>query len=393
MKSELHLCKMKTVGIFNDSFPPIMDGVALTAQKYAYWMHEKKQDVCVVTPRTPDYTDTESYPVYRYSSFPIFGRKPYRLGLPEIDSTLKTTIDKIQFGLVHAHCPFSSGITALRIARSQHVPLVASFHSKYRDDFEQSVHCKLFSRLMVKKIIRFYEKADEVWIPQPSVEETLREYGFKGKVEVVGNGNDFELLKPNTSFKKQAKNDLQIPENEIVFLFVGQLVWEKNIRMIVESLAIIKDLPFRMFFVGSGYAAGELKQLVNEAGLSSKVEFPGLISEREDLKKYYAAADLFLFPSMYDTWAIVIHEAAAMQTPSVLANKSTISTTITDNVDGFLSENSASAFALRLRQLIADPELIRKTGLRASHTISRSWENVTEEVLDRYHHLKIRMKK
>lgn len=387
----LYTNALKTVGIFNDSFPPIMDGVALTAQNYAYWMHEKNQPVCVITPRTPDYTDTEKYPVYRYSSFPIFGRKPYRLGVPEFDHSLQTTMDNIQFGLVHAHCPFSSGNTALRIARSQKIPLVATFHSKYRDDFEHAVHCKLIAKLMVNQIIRFYEKADEVWIPQASVEETIREYGFKGKVEIVGNGNDFDLLKPIAPIKKQARIDLKIPNSEMVFLYVGQLVWEKNIRMIVESLASIKDLSFKMYFVGTGYAADDLKQLVEEAGLSSKVEFTGLITERDELKKYYAAADLFLFPSMYDTWAIVIHEAAAMQTPSVLANLSTIANTVSDNVNGFLSDNNAIAFALRLRQLIANPGLIKETGLRASQTINRSWESVTDEVLDRYHHLKKRI--
>ena len=178
-----HERKLDTIGIFNDSFPPIMDGVALTAQNYAYWLNEKKQPVCVITPRTPDYTDVENYPVYRYSSFPIFGRKPYRFGFPEMDHTLQTNMDNIQFGLVHAHCPFSSGNAALRISHNQKIPLIATFHSKYRDDIEQSVHCKLVVKLMINKIIRFYEKANEVWIPQASVEETLREYGFKRKLE------------------------------------------------------------------------------------------------------------------------------------------------------------------------------------------------------------------
>lgn len=386
-----HTNALKTVGIFNDSFPPIMDGVALTVRNYAYWLTEKKQSVCVVTPRMPNYSDKEDFPVYRYSSVPIWGRKPYRLGFPQLDHSLQTSIDNTQFGLVHAHCPFSSGNTALRIAHNRKIPLIATFHSKYRSDFEQSVHCKLIVKLMIKKIIQFYDKADEVWIPQASVEETIREYGFKGKVEVVGNGNDFDLLKPIAPIKKQARIDLKIPNSEMVFLYVGQLVWEKNIHMIVESLALIKELPFSMYFVGTGYAAEDLKHWVEEAGLSSKVKFTGLITERDELKKYYAAADLFLFPSMYDTWAIVIHEAAAMQTPSVLANLSTISNTITDNVNGFLTDNNAVSFAQRLRQLIANPDLIAKTGWRASQTINRSWESVTDEVLDRYHHLKNRI--
>lgn len=384
---------LKTIGIFNDSFPPIMDGVSLTTRNYAHWLHEKHQPVCVITPRTPNYTDDELYPVYRYSSVPIYGRKPYRFGLPEIDFSFKNTIDNVQFGLVHAHCPFSSGNAALRIAKEQKVPMVATFHSKYREDFEHSVHNKFIVNLMVKEIIRFYEKADEVWISQASVEETIREYGFKGKVELVGMGNDFDTKEPIEEIKKQAREELHITGNEIVFLFVGQLIWEKNIRLIVESLAMIKDLSFKMFFIGSGYAQEGLKELVSQFGLSSKVEFVGSIADRDRLKTYYAAADLFLLPSIYDTWAIVIHEAAALQTPSVLVSKSTIGKMITDNENGFLTENSSESIALRLRELVSKPKLIRHAGLRASQTLNRTWENVTDEVLDRYQHLGMRLSK
>jgi glycosyltransferase involved in cell wall biosynthesis len=172
--------ELRTIGLFNDSFPPIMDGVSLTTQRYAYWLHKKNQKVCVVTTKSPNFIDNEPYPIYRYSSIPVFGRKPYVFGLPNIDLSFRTKIDKVSFGLVHAHCPFSSGNIALRIAKEQKVPFVATFHSKYRDDFERSVHNKQIAKLMVKKIIHFYEKADEVWISQPAVEVTIRVYGFKG---------------------------------------------------------------------------------------------------------------------------------------------------------------------------------------------------------------------
>ena len=62
------------------------------------------------------------------------------------------------------------------------MPFIATFHSKYRDDFERSVHNKSIANLMVKRIVQFSESADEVWIPQASVEETIREYGYKGKI-------------------------------------------------------------------------------------------------------------------------------------------------------------------------------------------------------------------
>ena len=375
---------IKTIGIFNETFPPIMDGVSLTAKNYAEWMHKMNQPVCVITPKAPNYNDNEPYPVYRYTSIPVIGRKPYRLGLPDIDLSFKTEISKIKFGLVHAHSPFSAGRLALNIAKKQKIPFIATFHSKFRDDFERSVHNKFIARQMTKEIIRFFEKADEVWIPQASVEETIREYGFKGSVEVVDNGNDFASNEPIEPIKRAARKALHVPENELMFLFVGQHIWEKNTRLIVESLAEIKDLPFKMFFVGTGYATADLKQLVQDLGLDSKVEFMGVITDREKLKLFYAASDLFLFPSIYDNAPLVIREAAALQTPSVLVRDSSSAENITNNFNGFLTDNSVESFSAKLRELIFSPDLINITGLNASKSITRSWESVTEEVLDRY---------
>ncbi|HEY5589437.1 MAG TPA: glycosyltransferase [Paludibacter sp.] len=385
--STIHNEELKTIGIFNDSFPPIMDGVSLTVQNYAYWLQKKNQDVCVITPKSPNYTDNEPYPVLRYTSIPILGRKPYRFGLPKMDLSFKTELDKISFGLVHAHSPFSAGNIALNIAKEQQIPFVATFHSKYRDDFEHSVHNKRIAKLMTKEVIRFFEKADEVWIPQASVEETIREYGFKGKLEVVDNGNDFANDEPVEPIKKQARIDLKLNEKDTIFLFVGQHIWEKNTRLIVESLALIKDLPFKMFFIGIGYAADDLKRMVEELNISDKVEFVGMITERQIIKKYYAAADLFLFPSIYDNAPLVIREAAALQTPSVMVEGTSSAENISNNFNGFLTENTAESFGAKLRELINSPEKIRIAGLNASQSLARSWESVTEEVLDRYQKL------
>jgi len=378
---------LRTIGLFNDSFPPIMDGVSMTLQNYAYWLNKKAQPVCVITPKSPNYTDNEPYPVLRYTSVPIIGRKPYRLGLPKMDLSFKTELNKISFGLVHAHSPFSAGNIALNIAKNQHIPFVATFHSKYRDDFEHSVHNKRIARLMTNEVIRFFEKADEVWIPQASVEETIREYGYKGKLEVVDNGNDFSSSEPVEPIKKQARKTLDINEKETVLLFVGQHVWEKNTRLIVESLELIKDLPFKMFFIGTGYAADDLKQLAEKLDLTSKVEFVGIITEREILKQYYAAADLFLFPSIYDNAPLVLREAAALQTPAVLINGSSSAENIINDFNGFLTENTMESFAAKLRELINSPEKIKIAGLNASQSLARSWESITEEVLDRYQKL------
>lgn len=376
------------IGIFNDNFPPVLDGVAITAQNYAYWLKEMGRDVSVVTPYAPNMQEVMSaatYPIYRYVSVPIPFRPPYRYGLPFLDIPFMRQWRKMNFELVHAHCPFTTGRLARQITKQQQIPLVATFHSKYRQDFEHNVQCKPIVDWMVRHIIRFYEQADEVWIPQAAVEPTLREYGFKGHVEVVENGNDFYT--PNDhidEMRAEMRAELGVAPDETMLLFVGQHIWEKNIGFILDSLALIKDKPFNLFMVGTGYAVREIRAKVKELQLQDKVTLLGNIHDRERLKRIDAAADLFLFPSLYDNAPLVVREAAAMHTPAMLIQNSTAAEIIDNDVNGFLTPNDVQMYADRIVYLMEHPEVLKRVGKKASTTISRSWENVIEEVILRY---------
>ncbi len=374
------------VGLFCDCFPPVMDGVSVCMQNYAYWMQKKVGGTCVITPNVPgaDYESLD-YKVFDYFSVPVPKRHPYVTGIAAIDPAFLAKMAKIRFKIVHAHCPFTSGAAALHLARLQNIPLVATFHSKYRDDFARVLPAAAVN-MIVKYIIDFYEKADLVWVPQASVVDVIREYGYKGRVEVMDNGSDLVADYPDSYFAG-ARTKLGIGKDEFVLLFVGQHIWEKNPRLIIEALALLKDLPFRMYFVGVGYAAEAMKALVSERGLDDKVTFVGSITDRSRLTDYYAAADLFLFPSLYDNAPLVVREAAALHTPAVMAKGATASTILTDGCNGFLVDNDASEMAALLRSLSADREKIRKVGLEASRTIVRSWEDCVDEVIRRYNAL------
>jgi len=376
------------IGIFNDNFPPILDGVALTAQNYAYWLHEKGYDVRVITPYAPRagaVLDAAPYPINRYLSVPIPFRHPYRYGMPYLDLAFMRNWHKMDFEIVHAHCPFTSGDLAYSAAQKQGIPMVATFHSKYRQDFEHNVKSKRIVDWMVRHIIQFFEKADEVWIPQAAVEPTLREYGYKGHVEVVENGNDFYTpVKKIEQMRTQMRLELGLEPEDTMMLFVGQHIWEKNIGFILDALALIKDRPFQLFMVGTGYAVREIKQTISALGLQDKVTLLGNIHDRERLKKIDAAADLFLFPSLYDNAPLVVREAAAMHTPALMLEESTAAEVITPDVNGFLTPNSVHRYAERIAWLMEHPEILKRVGDKASRTISRSWENVIDEVILRY---------
>lgn len=380
------LMEEANVGLFCDAFPPVMDGVAVCMENYAKWMQKKAGAVKVITPKVPgaDYSSLD-YQVLDYLSVPVPKRHPYVTGIAEMDPVFLAKIAKIRFKIVHAHCPFASGLAAQRIAKLQGIPCVATFHSKYRDDFARVLPGPIVDGI-IKYIIDFYEKADLVWVPQESVIDVIREYGYKGHVEVMDNGSDLVADYPEKYFV-EARQELGIKPDEFVMLFVGQHIWEKNPRLVIEGLARMPDVPFKMFFVGTGYAAEEMKQLVTEKGLDDKVTFVGVLTDRTAITRYYAASDLFLFPSLYDNAPLVVREAAALHTPAVMAEGATASTILTDGENGFLVKNDPAEMEALLRRLVADPERVHRVGVQASKTIVRSWEDCVGEALDRYNAL------
>ena len=374
------------IGLFNESFPPVMDGVAVCVENYARWMQEKVGGVSVITPRNPgaDYSD-KSYEVLDYLSLPVPFRHPYVTGISEMDPAFMKKLLKRRFKIVHAHSPFVCGMTAARVARIQKIPLVATFHSKYREDFARVIPAEAMLDAVVKEIVRFYKRADAVWVPQESVKEVLYSYGYKGPIDVMPNGCDLAGEYPESYFR-EARASLGLGDGQFALLYVGQHIWEKNLRFTIEALARIKDLPYRMFFVGTGYAENDMKDLVDSLGIGDKVTFTGRVTDRERLKRYYAAADLFLFPSLYDTDGLVVREAAALGTPSVMLREASASGMLTDGVTGFRIDGTLDVYEALLRALAADPARLRAVGLGA-RSIVRSWEDIAGEALDRYNAL------
>lgn len=371
------------IGLFNDCFPPVMDGVAVTVHNYAKWLPKYGQQACVATPRVPgvDYSGMD-LKVLPYFSLPMPWRKPYRMGVPQVDMRFMYKMWETDFSLVHAHSPFSSGKLALDVARSRKIPFIATFHSKYKQDIERFVSNKFVVDLLVRRIVDFFNQADEVWIPQLAVIETLREYGYKGHCEVVENGCDFSV--PYSLLMKDVcRRNLKVFEDKPVLLFVGQHILEKNVIFLIDALSKVKS-DFTMLFVGDGYAAQEMKSEVRSMGLEEKVRFDGKICDRDRLMQYYAVADLFLFPSLYDNAPLVVREAAAMHTPSLMLNGATSAEVIRNGVNGYLSEQSIEVFSRCIDSILSDRKQLEKVGANACDSIVRKWSSIVEEVSDRY---------
>ena len=135
-----------------------------------------------------------------------------------------------------------------------------------------------------------------------------------------------------------------------------------------------------MFFVGTGQDENDLLNYINELGISDNVIMAGKITDREELAKYYARADLFLFPSLYDASSIVQIESASQKTPGVFLKGSATSATVTDNVNGFISENTIGAYSDKIIEVMNDDKLLNKVKENAFIDLYVTWDKKVDEV-------------
>ncbi len=374
------------IGQFADSYAPTVDGVVTVVKNYAYWLHQKYGGCVVAAPKTPGYEIHEPFPVIPFISIPAYGREPYRLGLPGVDLKFQRRMREIEFDLVHAHSPFVSGMEAMHIAKERNIPLVTTFHSKYYDDFLVYFGNETIAQAALSTLMRFYEKADYVWTVSDSTVQTLREYGYRGDVEVIQNGTEVRYPLDSSAAREKAAAMCALEEGQPLLLFVGQHILQKNTPLLIRAFARYRALGGRakLAMVGQGYAREELELLAHEHGVGKEVVFLGQIDDRELLSGFYLRASLFVFPSLYDNAPIVVREAAAMGCPSVMIRESTAAEIISDGVNGFLCANSAEALGKKLFELLADDKAIKSAGEAAKDTIVTPWENIVDSVYERY---------
>ncbi|MDP2892602.1 MAG: glycosyltransferase [Bacillota bacterium] len=383
------------IGEFNESFLPVMDGVGNAIKNYCYWLTKMGHECYVATSEYPGYTDNEIFEVIRCKSVSVPTRKPYRVSLPSLDYDFRKQIRRIPFDIIHAHCPFNMGSYALKVGKESGVPVCATFHSKFYDDFKAGFKSRFISRIMLRSVVSFFESVDFVFAVNEPTIMVLREYGFKGNVEVLENACEYYPVIDVSPLKIEFNQKYGIGEDEIVLLFVGQHVKVKNIKLILKSCAILKNsgLRFKLFTAGEGADLAELKSMASALGISDRTHFLGRVQDRHELQNIYARANLFLFPSTYDTAGIVIMEAAAVKCPSLVISGTNASVGIRNGYNGFLGPASAAGFAERILEILKHPENLVTAGENAQKTLSVHWKTRMEQVCAKYEEIIEKYKK
>ena len=387
MKGVAHF-KMKklTIGLFNDSFPPNIDGVANTVVNYARIIQEKYGRSVVVAPRYKHVVDDYPFKVIRYQSFPTDKtRVRYRTGNPFSLNALRK-ISRENLDLIHCHSPFTAAMLA-RNANSRHrLPVVMTYHTKFDDDIAFTVKNKSFRKIGGAIVVNSFNYADEVWTVSHGCAKSLRALGYEGDYRVMVNGADITLDPAPEEIMRRVQAETGFNSGELVFMYCGRMQWYKGIRIILDALVKVKaaGVRFRMIFVGGGYELEDIKTYSRKAGLAGQTLFTGPIHDRALLKGYFTRADLFLFPSTYDTAGLVVMEAAACRTPSVLIKDSCASEIVTDGRNGYISEENADSFANVIMGAISDRSALAQTGERAAGEVYLSWDDSVANAYKRY---------
>ena len=364
---------------FSDSFLPIMDGVGNVVYRYAKCFGEKGHESYVVAPQTDTgYRGNYPFEIIDYVGVPLAGLKSYSVGLPALDNHCQARLKMIDADIVQVHSPFIAGHAGLAFAEKKGLPVVGMFHSKYYDDFLQITGIELLANLGVKYVVDFYDRCDEVWAVSESSADVLKSYGYKGRVGVISNGTDIPSITQSADV-----DSMYGLTDENVLLFVGQLNWKKNLRCILEAVAKVK-VSCKLVLAGQGPHEAEIRAAADELGIAGKIVFTGHLSDTDVLNSLYRRADLFLFPSLYDTSGLVVREAAAMGTPSVVVRGSSAAECITDGENGYLCENNPESLCGVITRLLTDKNALTKVGEKAMAQIPIPWSTITDRVLDEY---------
>lgn len=381
------MTKKKTIGLFCDAFFPMTDGVIMVVDNYARRLLKYANVIVFVPQGEKDYDDSQlPYKVVRCNSVKI-PFLDYNLPLPLFSHNLQIALKEYKLDIVHIHSPFTLGMTGIKYAKKNNIPCIATMHSQFKQDILRVVKSNFLATKLTKRIINTFNKCDECWAVNNEVANIFyKDYGYKCVPRVMNNATE---MVPIDNISVQCINKKYgIKRNDKVFLFVGRINILKNILFIADCLKALKEkrpkFKFKMLYVGSGQDEEKLKNYIKELKLENEVILCGKIKDRKELALHYKRADLFLFPSVYDASSIVQIEAASQSTPGVFLKNTATAETVTDNVNGFLSDYTIGAYSDKIIEILENKKLYERVCKNAYLDLYKNWDESIKEVYQLY---------
>jgi 1,2-diacylglycerol 3-alpha-glucosyltransferase len=283
--------------------------------------------------------------------------------------------------VIHSQCEFSSFLFARHIAKKTGAPIVHTYHTIYED-----YQYMFIKRKIGKKIVKLYSRkllnnTQAVIAPTEKVKNLLKQYGVHQEIYTIPTGIDTKNFSWEMSEeeKKQYKQELGIPLEKKILLFVGRLAQEKNIQELLRYYKKLNREDVTLLLVGDGPYRQEIEKEVEELELTDRVYFTGMVPKQQ-VASYYHLGDIFVCSSNTETQGLTYAEALASGLPCVCRKDECLTGIIVDGYNGYQYEDEQD-FCEKISLILDNPKEIRLMALRARFSSRKlSKQRFSEEI-------------
>jgi glycosyltransferase involved in cell wall biosynthesis len=361
------------VGIVTETYPPEINGVAMTLARLVDGLRERGHLVSLVRPRqhATDRPDPRDPTVTVVPGLPVPGYAGVRIGLPA-GPILSERWTRCRPDVLYVATEGPLGWSALRTAGRLQVPVLSGFHTNFQG-YAKHYHARLLAPVVARGLRRFHNRTGATLVATEDLRDSLEAHGFRN-LRVLGRGVDRRLFTPERR-SAALRRSWGVSDTDLAVLHVGRVAPEKNVALAIESYRAMQrgGRGVRCVVVGDGPARAALQEIHRD------VHFCGVLTG-ERLAAHYASADVFLFPSQTETFGNVTLEALASGLAVVACDQAAARTHITHGVNGLLVRpGDARAFVGQAATLARAPALVARLRREARPSVAHlDWERVVE---------------
>ena len=368
------------VALFSGNYNYVRDGANQALNRLVGYLLRQGVKVRVYSPTVKEPAFPATGDVVSIPAVPIPGRSEYRLPLA-IPAHVRRDLVEFDPNVVHVSSPDIVGHRAVSWARRHKVAAVASVHTRF-DTYLAYYHLQALEPLARGIMRRFYHRCEVVMAPAESTAAILRAQRMNRDITIWARGIDREQFNPERR-DMEWRRAIGMADDEMVIAFLGRIVMEKGLDVFADAIHAFapRRLRHRALVIGEGPARPWFEQQLPDA------IFTGQLTGN-DLARALASADLFLNPSVTETFGNVTLEAMACSLPVIAAEGSGTTSLVRDNVTGTLVDGAdPDAFADALEAYASDPDLRRRHG-EAGLAIARTmdWDSINASVIRTYLH-------
>lgn len=300
-------------------------------------------------------------------------------------STLAKKLDE-KFGFEVIHASEAEGLYQNII--TAHSCIRGAFEKLNKNnffyDFLRRVRPFTLFGLTAEKLVYSHHKYKKIIAVSGGVKKEIMNYYNvpDDEIVIIPNGVNIEEFKPDEKSKMRVREKYGIREDEIVLMFSGYEFKRKGLRYIIEALPLM-ERNLKLLVVGKSDPK-PFQNLANKLGVSDNLIFTGFVPE---IKDYYAASDIYVFPTAYEPFGLVITEAMACGLPVITSKSAGAAELISDGCDGLLlnEPSNVDEIAGKIKLMVEDESLRRHMCRNARKTAENySWDEIAKRTMEVY---------